>query len=426
MNGVMTKTTAAPTIAKEGGLNLPFRYFWAASGSFLLLMALLPIAAASLDSGVLHPRFLALAHLAVLGWATMVAMGALFQLVPVVLEVTLWSDLLGRWQFWFYTIGVLGLAGSFWHGRLGDGVPFFGLLVAVGIVLFLINVAFTLARVKKIDMTGIHILAAFLWFTLTALSGLALAVNFRTGFLSEAVLATLRGHLYLGLWGWLSLLIIGVSYKLFPMFTLAHGYSLRAAKVAFSLGNMGLLGLLLGDWVLGSPPAWNRAASLLIVLAVFSYGKQVIAMSRARLRPFGVPMKYALTAVFYLHVAALLGVLRMLGLGASSEGFDFGLGALVILGWISLSIVGYLYKIFPHLVWLKKYGDKVGLEPVPAMDSMVDERLPRAGFFLFNAGIPALTLGFMLLNPVLVRLAGLVLLAAVGVLAVAMTQARRA
>ena len=426
MNGVMAKTTTAPAITKNSCLSLPFRYFWAASGSLLIFVALLPVAAGSLEGGILHPRFLALAHLAVLGWATMVAMGALFQLVPVILEVVLWSDVLGRVQFWFYSIGVLGLAGSFWYGRLGDGVPFFGLLVAVGIVLFLINAAFTLAKVKKIDLTGIHILAAFLWFTLTTFSGLALAVNFRIGFLDRAVFETLKGHAALGLWGWLSLLIVGVSYKLFPMFTLAHGYSLRAGKLAFILGNLGLLGLLVGDWVLGSPQIWNQVASLLIVLAIFSYGKQVLDMRRTRLRPISVPIKYALAAVLYLHVAALLGVIQVLGLGDSFEGLDFGLGALVILGWITLSIVGYLFKIFPHLNWLKKYGDKVGLEPVPSMESMVDERLPRAGFVLFNVGVLLLTIGFMILTPFVVQLAGLVLLAGVIVLMVAMKQAQRA
>ena len=176
----------------------------------------------------------------------------------------------------------------------------------------------------------------------------------------------------------------------------------------------------------GLSQIWNQVASLLIVLAIFSYGKQVLDMRRTRLRPISVPIKYALAAVLYLHVAALLGVIQVLGLGDSFEGLDFGLGALVILGWITLSIVGYLFKIFPHLNWLKKYGDKVGLEPVPSMESMVDERLPRAGFVLFNVGVLLLTIGFMILTPFVVQLAGLVLLAGVIVLMVAMKQAQRA
>ena len=68
----------------------------------------------------------------------------------------------------------------------------------------------------------------------------------------------------------------------------------------------------------------------------------------------------------------------------------------------------------------------MGLEPVPPMESMVDERLPRAGFVLFNVGVLLLTIGFMILTPFVVQLAGLVLLAGVIVLMVAMKQAQRA
>lgn len=425
----MSTVVAASGISRlrsAEGLNLPGRYFWAALTFFALLAALVPVAAAALGSGVLAPHFLALVHLAVLGWATMVAMGALFQLGPVVLEVTLWSEALGRLQFWFYALGVLGLAGSFWFGRLGDGAPLFGSLVTVGIILFLVNMTFTLARVKKVDLTGAHILAAFFWFVLTALSGLALALNFRAGFLNEKVLEVLKGHLFLGLWGWLSLLIIGVSYKLFPMFTLAHGYSQRFGKAAFVAGNLGLLLLLAGDWFLGAPPAVNRVAVLLLAGAVFAYGRQVLDMGRARLRPFGSPMRYAVAAVFYLHLVALLELLRVAGILPSSEGLVLALGVLAILGWISMSIVGYLFKIFPHLVWLRKYGNKVGLEPVPSMEGMVDERLPRFGFYLFQGGILGLALGCVLMNPPLVRVSGALLLAAIAALVLTMGQAERA
>src|SRR5579862_6697532 len=68
---------------------------------------------------LLHPELLAtyhynqyviaLTHLFVLGWILSVIIGAMYQLVPVALEVRLHSERLAWWHFAFHVAGFIGM-----------------------------------------------------------------------------------------------------------------------------------------------------------------------------------------------------------------------------------------------------------------------------------------------------------------------------
>ena len=90
------------------------KYFIAAIASFVILNFLLLISYSIIGGHHFQPRILAITHVATLGWISMIIFGALFQLVPVVLEVKLFSEKLAEIQFWFYLLGVIGLVYGFW------------------------------------------------------------------------------------------------------------------------------------------------------------------------------------------------------------------------------------------------------------------------------------------------------------------------
>ncbi|GGK35986.1 hypothetical protein GCM10010965_31160 [Caldalkalibacillus thermarum] len=62
------------------------------------------------------------------------------------------------------------------------------------------------------------------------------------------------------------------------------------------------------------------------------------------------------------------------------------LSYLFLMGWISLSILGYLFKIIPFLWWTYKYSHQIGKVNVPTLKEMMDERL---GALFFPAFILA-------------------------------------
>ena len=76
------------------------------------------------------------------------------------------------------------------------------------------------------------------------------------------------------------------------------------------------------------------------------------------------------------------------------------LAALVLaalVGWPGQSIIGYLYKIVPFLVWQHRYGPLAGRQKVPLMREMLHERLAWLSWWAINLGLVA-TLCAMLLH----------------------------
>jgi hypothetical protein len=72
---------------------LPFYIF--AAVSFLLACILLLINTSAVHQHYFQPQTLAITHLMALGWGTMIILGASHQLLPVLIEGKLSSDLFG-------------------------------------------------------------------------------------------------------------------------------------------------------------------------------------------------------------------------------------------------------------------------------------------------------------------------------------------
>jgi hypothetical protein len=62
-------------------------------------------------------------------------------------------------------------------------------------------------------------------------------------------------------------------------------------------------------------------------------------------------------------------------------------GYIIIFGYISMLIVGQMYKIVPFLVWYHKYSSKVGLEPVPMLKDMFTEKFAQIQFYLMITAV---------------------------------------
>ena len=189
---------------------------------------------------------IALTHLFVLGFLGSIVMGAMYQLVPVALETKLYSERLARWQFAFHLVGVIGMVWMFWKWDLKQ-VGHFGTVLTMGVGLFVFNLAQTLRRVPKWNVTATAVAAALFWISLTVIAGLSIATG-KCTYESTSGLATLGGvktlvsglrtlagfmsnfdaisamhaHAHLGGVGFFTLLIVGVSCKLIPMFVLSE------------------------------------------------------------------------------------------------------------------------------------------------------------------------------------------------------------
>ena len=359
------------------------------------------------------PGAIAVTHLFVLGWVGSVVMGAMYQLVPVALETKLFSERLAQIQFLFHTTGFIGMVWAF-HVSNVKGAAGFGACVVVGVGMFVFNLVQTLRRVKKWNVIATSIASAIGWVLLAVLVGLTIALARALPDKLPALasfdfrfdpLGAMHAHAHLGAVGFFTLLIVGVSYKLIPMFTLSELQNARRAVWSIWLLNLGLGGVF---FTILLRSAWKPVGALVILLALALYTTELRAILRARKRrvlDWGV--RSFVVAVALLLPLGILGVVLALP-GLPVNGFMMQLenvyGFLALLGVVTLAIIGMLYKIVPFLVWFGTYSPHIGKVQVPALADMYSPRLQVISFWIFLAGLLATLAAMALGNVPMVRI----------------------
>ncbi|MCL8209048.1 MAG: hypothetical protein K6V97_13400 [Actinomycetia bacterium] len=357
---------SVPGVAKVQNappLRLPLTFFL--TGLAGLVGALLDLVSHPVDLlafRVAGPALLSTTHFLTLGFVSMVMMGAMYQLVPVVLDSRLASVRLGFWHYGIYVSGVgLLIAGmARWEPVL---MVMGGSFVVVGVSLFLVNMAKTLRGARLWSLSGYFLVASLACLAAVVGFGWLLAFNFVHPWFSPVT--ALGVHMALGLGGWFTLTLVGVSYKLLPMFTLAHAEP-KAGWWAFGGFSGAVPAAAVGLW-------WTPAATIpaagLAALGTVAYLVDVAGFLATRRRRHVEPaILLALTgptALLTLWIAAAGATLRPHLWPVVFMLFFFG--------WMGASIVGYLQKIIPFLVWLHAFSGNMGRGKVPLMKDLFPE-----------------------------------------------------
>ncbi|HEX9048756.1 MAG TPA: hypothetical protein VF988_17145 [Verrucomicrobiae bacterium] len=333
------------------------------------------------------PHLIAVTHLFVLGFISSIVMGAMYQLVPVTLEVQLHSQRLVKFQLAAHAVGFAGMVWAFWNFNFA-AVGGFGSLLTAGVALFVFNLARTLALVKGWRSIKLGIASALFWLSATVLAGLLLVATKFWAFSPFLPLAAMHAHAHLGVVGVFVLMIVTVSYKLVPMFTLSELQSERRAWWSVCLVNLGLVGVF-------AAILWQSAlkfpCAALLVAGLLVYGIEIIAILRARnRRALDWGMKYFLTAIALLiPLAAVALVLAWANLPSTPLAMQLETvyGLLALVGLVGLAILGMLYKIVPFLVWFHSYSRQIGKAKVPALAEMYSVPLQVAGYWTYLTGL---------------------------------------
>jgi len=435
--------SARPAVSNAPSVALPLRFVIAGLLALFSGIGALIMRPDVLSTYHYNQHVIAVTHLFALGWMCSVVMGAMYQLVPVALETRLYSEPLAKWQFAFHLIGFAGMVWMFWVWNMKQ-VGHFGSVMGVGVALFVYNLVRTLARVPKWNVTATAIAAALGWIAFTMVVGLAIAASkcaydSETGLPTAAgvslvvdglrvvarfmarfdQISTMHAHAHLSGVGFFILLIVGVSYKLIPMFTLSELQSKRRAALSVVLLNVGLAGSFV-TILLRSP--WKIVFAAVIVGALAVYGWELCAILRARKRAtLDWGLKYFLTAVGLLVPLSLLSLILAwprLPLNAFTGRLENLYGFLGFIGVITFAIVGMLYKIIPFLAWFGVYSRHVGRAKVPSLGDMYSARLQVFGYWSFLAGLAVTTVGIVIPNNTLVQLGCGCLALSAGMLAV--------
>ncbi len=371
---------------------------------------------------------IATTHLFVLGWITSIVMGAMYQLVPVALETRLYSERLARWQFVFHLIGFSGMVWMFWRWDLKQ-VGHFGSILTFGVGLFIYNIARTLLRVPRWNVIATAVTSALGWLLVAVLAGLALAAG-KCSYESPSAVASsgavgalvhglravatvvtrfdqisaMHAHAHLGALGVFIMLIVGISYKLVPMFTLSEVQNQLRAQASVILLNVGLVGSFL-TVLLRSALKLVFALTIVSALALFCLEMNAILRARKR-RALDWGLKHFLTAMSLLMPLSVLALVLSwprLPLTTVAGRLENFYGFLAFLGVVSFAIIGMLYKIIPFLVWYASYSGQIGLSKVPSLADLYSPGLQALSYWTYVAGLAGTGAAILLGNAIAVR-----------------------
>ncbi|WP_457639798.1 hypothetical protein [Persephonella sp.] len=363
-----------------------------------------------LFGGNFEPPFYALhyagaVHLFLLGFVMMTIFGALYQLIPVALEVPVFSFKAGYIQFYVYTAGIVLMTIAMYSGDLLFLLPYGGLLVYISMLIFAVNFFLSIRVLEKFDITSRFMISAVVSLVAGISAGLFLAFNFVYGFYSGSITKIITVHLLFSLFGAVFMVIMGVSMVLLPMFSLAHKFNDIYIKVSFYLINLSVFGGGILILIFDTAPAYIFAfGTFLISLALYVVQVFEIYRNRPRKTP-----DIGMDTMFWSHLL-LIPVVFSTTAVLLWEKAVFTAGAVLMYGFLTLLIYGALYKIVPFLTWFHRFSSLVGKKKVPMLADMLPKKIPENQVMVYSAGLLMFIFGLLLQSKYVVLLGNVVMI----------------
>ncbi len=337
--------------------------FGAAAGVFILFFA---------SAGyLLSPDTLVIVHLYTLGFLGMVMIGALQQMLPVLAGVKLPRPLpLSAIIHTALIIGTISLCLSFY------GKEIFAAIAAIALSVALIGFGtVTLYELFRADFSSATVSAmrlALVSLLITAIAGVILLLILN-GYLETDFQKTLLIHAAAGLFGWISILIAGVSYQVIPMFYVTSEFPAPLKKSFHLVLFLSLIVISIPIMVFNSHLALLAPLFLVAFFALASF-----KLFQNRKRKITEPT----IEFWYLSIGSILAAL-LDGIWYALYPTDGALwiaGVLIIYGFVVSLIIGMLYKIVPFLSWF--HLSSKGVFDIPTMKEMIDQKWAKIHLYL--------------------------------------------
>lgn len=401
------------TLNKTPDHRLVLTHYFTSGVGFFLVVLLIVLAPQSLMGHYFGPELLAITHLAVFGWITMLIFGALYQLLPVISGNDLYSEKLAYGTYGLLMAGIPFLIISFWAFSLSGFIHAGGTLIILAVLGFSYNLWKTLGN-KEPALEKDFIGTSCIWLLANVILGFVLALNLGSHFLPEEHLVYLKLHAHIGGAGWFLSLIMGVGARLVPMFALAHGLDQRPLRIAYWLLQGGLIGLIVN--LLITIPFLGVICWSALLGAIISYLTFVLSAYQKRMRKkLDFPMKVTFWAFAVLLIPVLIG--SLITLWQNGElGPEWGIlyGVTFFLGFIGLLIIGQTFKTFPFIVWMAYLQPYVTQGSTSMPQQLINGKRLIETVIIYGTGMLGLLASISLQNPLGIQISGSTL--AIGVM----------
>ncbi len=359
-------------------ISVPFRFFLTAPVFALLAAAVGLWDGESLFALRWSPVTLAAVHLLTLGFMTMVMIGAMIQLLPVLAGAPVPKP---------------GIVASIVHLALSIGTVMFagGLLLAqplllkiavamlgLGLTVFLVVILSIFSRVRNPTASVFAMGLATGALCITVLLGVTLGASRAWG-IALPSLSMRDLHPAWGLVGWTGLLVAGVAYQIVPMFQMTPSYP-RWLMRGFAAAIVVVLALWsIAKWE-GEQQAWLWLSLICLGLLAGGYilfvGITLSLQRKRRRRLPDVTLEFWRVGMVCAGLAALLWVSQKFSI-LSFQQSDVLLGVLAIIGAAMSFISGMLCKIVPFLTWFHLQARIGAGAALPNVKAMLPEKAQR-------------------------------------------------
>ncbi len=326
-------------------------------------------------------------HLLTLGVMMSFMLGVLFQMLPVVAGVALQAP--QRLSVITQVTWVAGVGALLWGFESGADWAFVaaalllgGTLVPLGLYLLL-----RLMRLQTQSASSRGMIAAIAALVMVAALGFYLAGTLG-GLFDGAAYGSLRiAHFSFGLYGWIALLIVAISFQVVEMFyvTPPHPRWMRSWLGALLLGLL-LLSSLMQFWI---PSLWQWSDPLIALL--------LAAFAGVTLRRFSQRKRPLTDATVWFWRLGLLSLIlslpALLAAPYSPPGWLSQTGPVFFAAFVLSVLLAMLYKIIPFLTWF--HLNAQGYLTAPMMHEVIHPKTARKHLYIHLATLLVFAAGIL-------------------------------
>jgi len=330
-------------------------------------------------------------HLYMIGFVMIAIFSAMAQLGPIVVETKHSNENIFKYLWLFLLLALTLMLVGFY---IDITYLFYGGVTAlIAMSIYAFEFLLTLKNMRrKTSITKAMKMSNF--FLLIGIgTGIVMASGFN-GFIDINPDSFLTMHIYSLVVGFVTLLIMGISIILIPMF----GYSKRISDNKFSHSFITLSSAVVIMIFAGilTHKILEEIAYVLTIIAIILYLYQLKNMFISRKKVVHDIWAKSIYVGFLSFILSF--ILFIFYLFSDNELLLKVSMWITLIGFFSFLIMGNLYKIIPFLVWFQIYSPLIEEQVVPMLHQLVDTRLASLQWFYSSVGLVVSSVGILLGN----------------------------
>ncbi|MCK9490585.1 MAG: hypothetical protein M0Q24_00735 [Sulfurimonas sp.] len=328
-------------------------------------------------------------HLYMLGFVMMAIFSAMAQLGPVVTETKHHNVFVFKYIWIFLTLGLTLMFIGFYVDL--NFLLYGGGLVLVAMCIYIVEFFLTLKNARRKTTITTAMKMSNLFLLLGIINGLIMALGFNS-YLEIDPHSLLKAHTFSLVIGFVTLLIMGISIILVPMF----GFSKRISDNEFAKSFYTLCAgvILMLASPLFSTSILESASYTLTIIAILLYFFQLAKMMRSRKK---VVHDIWARSIYVGFISFILSFLLFVFYLISPDPEILKLASWILLvGFFGFLIIGNLYKIIPFLLWFEIYSPLIEEQNVPMLHELLPSRLTNLQFISSSLGLAISSFGLLL------------------------------